>query len=112
MVARRSTRKRTSEAILVTNAMTGATLGKIGNLSVDGMMLIGTASILEGSLFQVQFLLRDQQGQARRFEIGIQCLWSEATRAEKSHWAGCRIVDISASEQQILDAWVERAADA
>lgn len=112
MVARRSKRKRTSEAILVTNAMTASTLGKIGNLSIDGMMLIATAPIIEGSLYQVQFLLRDQLGQPRRFEIGIQCLWSEAARTEKSHWAGCRIIDITASEQQLLDTWAERAADA
>jgi len=40
MVARRSVRKRTAEVIIAINAMTGETIGRIGNLSVDGMMLI------------------------------------------------------------------------
>lgn len=111
MSPRRSVRKRTREAILVTNAMTGITLGRIGNLSVDGMMLITPAPIGEGCLYQVQLLLRDEQGQQRRLELGIQCLWSEAARTERTYWAGCRIIDIAPSEQQILDAWVERATD-
>lgn len=111
MSPRRSVRKRTREAILVTNAMTGTTLGRVGNLSVDGMMLITSSPIGEGCLYQVQMLLRDQHGEQRRLEIGIQCLWSDAARTERTFWAGCRIVDIAPGEQQILDAWVERAAD-
>lgn len=111
MVTRRSARKRTAEAILVTNAMTGATLGKIGNLSVDGMMLISPAPVGEGCLFQLQFLLRDHSGQPRRLEIGVQCLWSEPARTERSHWSGFRIIDIAPSEQAVLDAWAELASD-
>lgn len=111
MVARRSVRKRTNEAILVTNAMTGATIGRIGNLSTDGMMLISPATAEEGCLFQVQFLLRDASGQPRRLEIGIQCLWTTSARTERSHWTGCRIIDIAPAEQQVLDAWVERASE-
>lgn len=111
MSPRRAVRKRTREAILVTNAMTGTTLGRIGNLSVNGMMLITSAPIGEGSLYQVQLLLRDEQGQQLRLEIGIQCLWSETARTERTFWAGCRIIDIAPSEQQVLDAWVERATE-
>ena len=46
MVSRRSVRKRVAEAILVTNAMTGETLARVGNLSVDGMMLISPRFII------------------------------------------------------------------
>lgn len=111
MPSRRSVRKRTGESILVTDAMTGKTIGRIGNLSVDGMMLISAQPIAEGSLYQLQFLLTDAQRLQRRLEVGIQCLWSEAARTENTHWAGCRIIDIAPSEQQILDGWVERAAE-
>jgi len=109
--ARRSVRKRAGESILVTDAMTGKTIGRIGNLSVDGMMLICPRPVAEGSLYQVQFLLTDGQRQQRRVEVGIQCLWCEAARTENTHWAGCRIIDIAAAEQHILDGWVGRAAE-
>lgn len=111
MAARQSVRKRTGESILVTDAMTGRTLGRIGNLSVDGMMLITAQPIAEGCLYQLQFLLPDAERLQRRLEIGIQCLWSEAARTEHTHWAGCRIIDIAPAEQLILDGWVERAAE-
>ncbi len=112
MVSRRSVRKRVAEAIMVTNAMTGETLARVGNLSIDGLMLISSHSIPEERLYQVQFQLRDADHNVHRLEIGIQCLWTEAARSANTYWAGCKIIDIAASEQQILDAWVERAAEA
>ncbi|MCB1612008.1 MAG: PilZ domain-containing protein [Xanthomonadales bacterium] len=111
MVARRSVRKRVSEALVISNAMTGESLGRIGNLSVDGMMLITSHELPDGCLFQVQFQLHDVQHHAHRMEVGIQCLWSEAARTENSYWIGCKIIDISHREQEILDTWVERAAE-
>lgn len=75
MVARRSVRKRVSQALVISNAMTGESMGRIGNLSVDGMMLITTHEVPDGCLYQVQFQLRDAQQQVQRMEIGIQCLW-------------------------------------
>lgn len=110
--ARRSVRKRAGESILVTDAMTGKTIGRIGNLSVDGMMLICTRPVAESSLYQVQFLLAGNERLQRRVEIGIQCLWCEAARTENTFWAGCRIIDIAPGELQILETWVERAAEA
>jgi hypothetical protein len=111
MPARRSVRKRAKDSILVTNAMTGATLGRIGNLSVDGMMLITPQALPEGRLYQLQFLLSDAELQQRRMEVGIQCMWSDAARTEGTYWTGCRIIDIAAAEQTILGEWVERAAE-
>ena len=111
MVARRSVRKRVAEAILVTNAMTGETLARVGNLSVDGMMLISSHPIPEDWLYQVHFQLRDADQKTHRLEVGIQCLWTETARTENTYWAGCKIIDIAPAEQEILDAWVERAAE-
>jgi len=111
MSERRSLRKQVSEALAVTDCMGGTSLGRIGNLSTDGMMLISPATVEEGCLFQVQFLLRDAGGQPRRLEIGIQCLWTTSARTERSHWTGCRIIDIAPAEQQVLDAWAERASE-
>lgn len=109
MVNRRSVRKRSTEVILVNNAMTGETLGRVGNLSSDGMMLIGPAALGDDCLYQVQFQLRDQHHVPQRLEVGIQCLWSEAARTERTYWAGCKIIDISKNEQRTLDQWLERA---
>ena len=111
MVARRSVRKRVAQAIVVSNSMTGESLGRMGNLSVDGMMLIGGHEVTDGCLYQVQFQLHDARQQAHRMEVGIQCLWCEAAHTEHSYWVGCKIIDISPEQQDLLDAWVERATE-
>lgn len=111
MVSRRSVRKRVSEAIMISNAMTGESLGRVGNLSVDGMMLITSHDVPDECLYQVQFQLRDREGLAHKLELGVQCLWSEAARVERTFWVGCKIIDISEPEQRLLDDWVERAAE-
>lgn len=112
MASRRSVRKRVAEAILVTNAMTGQTLARIGNLSVDGMMLISSQPIPEERLYQVHFHLRDGEQRGHRLEVGIQCQWTETARTPNTYWAGCKIIDIAPDEQTLLNAWVERAAEA
>jgi len=111
MVARRSVRKRTAEVIIAINAMTGETIGRIGNLSVDGMMLISQKPMREEQLFQVQFQLHDAHWALHRFEVGIQCLWCDEARTENTFWTGCKLIDVSEAEQVVLDAWVERALE-
>jgi hypothetical protein len=96
---------------MVTNAMTGETLGRIGNLSVDGMMLITPQPLPEGRLYQLQFQLVDAGRRPRRLEIGIQCMWSDAARTDRTYWTGCRIIDIAPTEHEVLAGWVERATE-
>lgn len=111
MSERRSVRKRVSESLPVIDGMTGAPLGRIGNLSIDGLMLIGSRALAERQVFQVHFPLPGTGASAPRLEVGIQCLWSEAASGEHSHWTGCHIISISPDGQEMLDAWVTRAAE-
>jgi len=95
----------------VTDFMTGASLGRIGNLSTDGLMLISERAMSEHHVFQVQFPLPGSSKSAPRLEVGIQCLWSEAASGEHNHWTGCQIISISAACQEMLDAWVAHSAE-
>lgn len=111
MSERRSVRKRVSESLPVIDGMTGAPLGRIGNLSADGLMLIGTRALSEQHVYQVHFPLPGNSAAAPRLEVGIQCLWSEAASGEHSFWTGCQIISISPDGQETLDQWVTRAAE-
>jgi hypothetical protein len=108
MTERKSTRKPVRASLLVTDTMTGNTLGKLGNLSVDGLMLISPQPLGERRVYQVQFVIPNERGQEERVEVGIQCLWSAPGHGDHSHWAGCQIIDISSDDQQRLDQWIER----
>lgn len=104
---RRSVRKRAAQAIIVSNSMNGESMGRIGNLSIDGMMLIATKHVPEEYYFQVSFPLVNKAMQSRRLEVGLQCLWSEASRSANAHWAGFRIIDIAEGDHAYLKVWVD-----
>lgn len=111
MSERRSVRKRVSESLQVIDFMTGSPLGRIGNLSTDGLMLISPRALAERHVYQVQFPLPGSVAAAPRLDVGIQCLWSEAASGEHSHWTGCQIISISPAFQDMLDAWVAHSAE-
>jgi hypothetical protein len=109
---RRSARKRASQAVPVSNSMTGEALGRIGNLSEDGMMLITSKPLHEEYYYQVAFQLSGPRFAPRKFEVGIQCMWSAAARTAHTHWAGCRLIDISEAEAHALKEWLDQAENA
>jgi hypothetical protein len=104
---RRSVRKKAAQAIVVSNSMTGESMGRIGNLSNDGMMLIASKHIHEEYYFQISFPLTNKALQSRKLEVGVQCLWTEQSRSANSHWAGFRIIDIADTDQAFLKIWVD-----
>jgi PilZ domain len=104
---RRSKRKMVDQTIQVTDAMTGAVMGRIGNLSIDGMMLIANQELRENALFQVLFHLRDDHGHAVPVEVGMHEQWSEPGAAPGQYWAGFRIIDIAPRDFEVLKKWIE-----
>jgi hypothetical protein len=105
---RRAKRKPPEEPIVVVNAMTGATIGRIGNLSVNGMMLIADGPIREDALFQFVFQLPDGKGSKVAIEVGMHEQWAEPANVPGQYWAGFRLIDIAPHDAEILAAWVER----
>lgn len=105
---RRAKRKPPDEAIQVVNAMTGAIIGRVGNLSINGMMLVADAPFREDALFQFLFQLPDGKGGKSALEVGMHEQWTEAANVPGQHWAGFRIIDIAPHDAEILEAWVER----
>jgi len=104
---RSSQRKRAETTIQVSNAITGQWVGHIGNLSVDGMLLISDQRLPDDALFQFIFQLPDAAGgRARNLEIGVHEQWSEAANVPGQFWTGFRIIDISPEDYEILYDWV------
>jgi len=108
---RRSRRKSVDTNIEVVNAMTGDVMGRAGNLSVDGMLLISREPLREDSLFQFVFHVPDEHGNAIPIEVGVHEQWTEPVEAAGQYWAGFRIIDISPRDFEVLKSWVENAAN-
>lgn len=105
---RRNKRKSADRAIEVTNAMTGAPVGRIGNLSIDGMMMIAYAPLRADALYQFGFVLPDATGGGHAIELGMHEQWTEQSGGAGQYWSGFRIVDISPEDQLRLEHWIER----
>jgi hypothetical protein len=103
---RQSLRKPPSRPIDVQDLVSGRTLGRIGNLSIDGLLLIGQRPLPANALFQLSFNLPVDGSGARPLEIGVCEQWGERAAAPGQFWTGFHIVDISPDDQERLTAWV------
>jgi len=108
MENRRSRRKNAQEGIQVTNSLTAETIGYIGNLSVDGMLLMANRALPDNALFQFSFELPGHAtAPPRPLEIGVHEQWSEPANIPGQYWAGFRIIDIAPADRTALAAWID-----
>jgi hypothetical protein len=108
---RRLPRKRPDVALQVTDAMTGEIVGRLGNVSMDGMMLVAHGPIVEDGLYQFLFHLPDAHGRLHPIEVGVHESWIEAASTRDQVWAGFRFIDISADDERLLREWLMHADD-
>lgn len=104
---RRNTRKRAHHAIAVSDAIGGQQMGHVGNLSIDGMLLISSRQLPENALFQVNFELPNgATARNHTLEIGMHEQWCEAANVPGQFWTGFRIIDIGPEDYNVLFDWV------
>jgi len=107
---RATKRKRPTRLIGVMDSITGFSLGHIGNLSTDGMLLIGQRALPTNALYQVAFKLPTKVGfSTNAIEVGIHEQWGEAASTPGQFWTGFRIIDICPEDQEYLNDWVNTA---
>lgn len=107
--ARRAPRRNLHQPVPVIDTMTGQTLGRLGNVSETGMLLISEAPLQEDTLYQLRFQVRDAHGRAHGepIDVGAQVLWCNQANTPGQTWAGLRFLTIGAEHRLQLRAWVE-----
>ena len=106
--SRRAPRRPMSGTVLVTNTMTDEVIGRIGNLSVGGLLLIASKPLVEDALYQFRFALPDNNG-AQTIEVGAHVLWIDGASAPGQSWVGLRFLGLPAETTQRLRRWSEAA---
>lgn len=109
---RRHTRRAIPQTVEVIDTMTGSVVGRLGNLSAGGMMLIGSEPLVDEALYQFRFTLPDSQGGQRRMQVGAQQQWSDASAGSGQIWTGYRFIDVAAKDVGFLRNWAESATPA
>lgn len=109
---RRAERKRTPANAVVTDVISGKPIGRLGNLSRTGMLLIIDQAPRSEALYQVSVALPGTGRallQSQPIEAGIQEQWHEHAASSGQIWAGYRIVAITDTDAARLDSWLAQA---
>ncbi|MEZ0472237.1 PilZ domain-containing protein [Luteimonas salinilitoris] len=104
---RRARRRQAPEAIMVTDAMTGEVVGRVGNLSETGMLMMSSTELVEDALYQFRFTLTGAMGGEQTLELGAHLLWSDRASAPGQAWTGFRFIGLSQEQGRQLRRWVD-----
>src|SRR5690606_12717622 len=67
---RRAKRRKAADTILVMDGMTERVVGRIGNLSETGMLLLANEALVDDALYQLRFTLPTPEGADVSVEVG------------------------------------------
>lgn len=104
---RRARRRKVSETVLVTDAMTEGVIGRVGNVSETGMLMMASAPLVEDALYQFRFRLRDARGREIPLEVGAHLLWLDRASAPGQAWTGFRFISIPRDQADQLRHWID-----
>ncbi|MBN6152575.1 PilZ domain-containing protein [Xanthomonas sp. AmX2] len=103
--ARRSPRRQVPDMVPVHDVMSDTVVGRLGNVSETGMLLLASAPLHDDALYQLRFAM-PQLGHDVRIDVGVHLLWSERSHAPGQAWAGFRFLTISNAHRELLRQWV------
>lgn len=104
---RRAPRRQAADVIPVHDFIADTAIGRLGNVSESGMLLLASATLVDDALYQLQFVLPDQHGAA--ISVGAHLLWSEPANVPGQAWAGFRFIALADADRERLRHWVDAA---
>lgn len=105
---RRAKRRKASNHILVTDTMTERVIGRIGNLSQTGLLLIASEPLVDDALYQFRFTLpAGGEGEDIAVDVGAHLLWLDSASAPGQAWAGFRFIAVPDAHARRMLAWIE-----
>lgn len=74
---RRVRRRRVEQAVHVVDTMTDTVIGRLGNVSESGMLMVASTPLMVDALYQVRFALGDSPSGGEPIEVGAHLLWQD-----------------------------------
>ncbi len=101
---RKSSRKIVDEVLEVSDQITGTRLGRVVNISAEGLMLLTQEPIVAGSIYQLKMELPNTGGDdPQTIAFGAEAVWTTEAGQPESFWTGFRIIDISSDDVLLID---------
>lgn len=106
--SRRAPRRNVHESVIVLDTMTEQVLGRLGNISESGMLLVASGPIREDALYQLRFEIIDRNGRVVAMEVGAHVVWMGSANTPGQSWAGLRFLTIEETQLAVLRHWILR----
>ena len=103
---RRARRRNVPKPVAVFDLMTEQVIGRVGNLSESGMLLVATEPVVDDALYQLRFPLHDGGGHDAHCEFGAHQLWQEEAGTPGLYWIGLRFIAIPDDQAERLQRWI------
>lgn len=107
---RRATRHPIPDTIQVIDTMTERVVGRLGNLSETGMLVIAGTPMTDDALYQLRFGLSHAGAPHEEIEVGAHLLWQHHASAPGQSWAGFRFITLSDAHEDTLRGWLGQPA--
>ena len=104
---RRARRRKVDDTVLVVDTMVDAVVGRLGNLSETGMLLMANTPLVDDALYQFRFNLNDAHGRETALEVGAHMLWQDAAHASGQRWTGFRFITVPEEHMLQLRSWID-----
>ncbi len=95
MERRKYPRKKVVRPLAVHDLSRGVGLGRLADISLDGLMLLSSEDIPIGRVFQLALEFPDELECGIQAEFGAESLWAEASLEPAKYWVGFHIIDIA-----------------
>ena len=106
--SRRAHRRNVHESVMVIDTMIEQVIGRLGNISESGMLLVANAPLVEDALYQLRFEIIDRAGRTVAIDVGAHLVWLGSANTPGQSWAGLRFLTIEESQLAILRHWIAR----
>ena len=100
-----------SDLVPVTDQMRDSVVGRLGNVSETGMLMLASQPLRDDALYQLRFPLPLGDGRSAAIDVGVHLLWSEPAHAPGQSWAGFRFLTRSREHRHLLRAWIGEDSD-
>lgn len=100
---RHCTRKVANDVLVVTDQITGNHIGRVVNISSEGLMLLSDEPMVTGSVYQLDMLLQTPQDNQEKISFAAEAVWCAEASQPESFWCGFHIIDISAEDTLVID---------
>lgn len=104
---RRARRREVDGAVPVIDTMLDAHVGRLGNVSETGLLLIAHRPLREDALYQLRFDLKGPRGDTFFVEAGTHLLWTAEAHAPGQIWAGLRFITVPEAQMRQLRHWLD-----